>query len=101
MPDTTLVVNEAVGRKLHELSAKTGRPVGEVLERAVEEYHRRQFWAAVDAGYAALQADSESWAAELVERTEWDGTLADGLDPSERWDDSGNPLPPSAPGSAP
>ncbi|HVK10358.1 MAG TPA: hypothetical protein VM597_16445 [Gemmataceae bacterium] len=94
MPGTTLIVTEVVGRKLRELAAKTGRPVDEVLERAVEEYHRQQFWAAVDAGYAALRADPNTWDAEQAERNEWDGTLADGLDQAEQWGDEGSPLPP-------
>jgi hypothetical protein len=100
MPDAVLTVNEAVGQKLRELSERTGRPVVEVLERAVEEYHRRQFWDAVDAGYAALRADPAAWAAEQAERNEWDGTLADGLDRAERWDDGGGP-PRAKPGEEP
>lgn len=47
-------------------------------QRTDEEY--QQFWAAVDAGYEALRADPNSWAAEQSERDAWDGTLADGLD---------------------
>ncbi len=101
MADTTLTVSEAVGRKLEELAAKTGRPAAEVLELAIEEYHRHQFWAAVDAGYAALRADPGVWAAEQTERAEWDGTLADGLDRTERWGDDGAPLPPAGPGNGP
>jgi predicted transcriptional regulator len=95
MPDTTLTINEAVDRQLRELAAKTGQPIAEVLEHAVEEYHRRQFWSAVDAGYAALRADTDAWTAEQADRAAWDGTLADGLDTTERWGDDRQPLPPA------
>lgn len=54
----------------------------------------RQFWSAVDAGYAALRADADAWAAERADRMAWGGTLADGLDTSERWGDDRQPLPP-------
>jgi hypothetical protein len=64
-------------------------------QRADGEYHRQQFWAEVDAGYAALRADRDAWAAEQAERDAWDDTLADGLNQAERWGDDGRPLPPS------
>ena len=32
------------------------------------------------AGFAALRADPQAWAAELAEREIWEKTLADGLD---------------------
>jgi hypothetical protein len=64
----------------------------------MQSEQRQQFWAAVDAGYAALRADPSGWAAEQSERGEWDGALADGLDQTERWGDDGCPLPSSRPG---
>jgi predicted transcriptional regulator len=87
MSEVTIPVSEGALRKLQELAAHSGRSVTEVLERAVEEYHSRQFWEAVNKGYAELRADHEAWAQEEAERRAWDGTLMDGLDPSERWGD--------------
>ena len=91
-------ISEASHRKLQELAGRSGRPVAEVLERAIDAYHREQFWEAVNAGYAALRADPRAWAEEEAERRLWDATLADGLDPTERWSDDGRPLPPDEPG---
>ncbi len=51
-----------------------------MLERAVENYRRAQFFEELDAAYARLQADPAAWEEELAERAEWDATLADGLD---------------------
>jgi hypothetical protein len=76
---------------LQEMARGTGRPVAELLERAVAEYRDRQFWEAVNKGYAELRADSEVWAAEEAERQAWDGTLMDGLDATERWSADGMP----------
>ena len=65
---------------LRTLAAATGEPLQKVLERAVENYRREQFFAELDAAYAKLQADPVAWEEELAERAEWDATLADGLD---------------------
>lgn len=98
MSEATVVVSEDTRRRLQELAEQSCRPVAEVLERAVEEYHSRQFWEAVNRGYAELRADPEAWAAEEAERRAWDGTLMDGLDPSEQWGEDGQPLPPAGEG---
>jgi predicted transcriptional regulator len=100
MSEDAIVVSPGARQKLQELAAQTGRPVAEVLERAVEEYHSRQFWEAVNRGYAELRADPAAWAAEEAERRAWEGTLMDGLDPAERWADDGAPLPPAGKGQA-
>jgi predicted transcriptional regulator len=91
MSEATIALSEGVRQKLQELAEQSGRSVAEVLERAVEEYHGRQFWEAVNRGYAGQQSDPEAWAAEQDERRAWEGTLMDGLDPSERWSDDGTP----------
>jgi predicted transcriptional regulator len=57
MSEATIALSEGVRRKLQELAEQSGRSVAEVLERAVEEYHSRQFWEAVNRGYAELRAD--------------------------------------------
>jgi hypothetical protein len=89
MSEPTIPVSETVLRQLEELSAWLGLSVPEVLARAVKEQYDRQFWAEVNAGYAAMRADPEAWAEELAERRAWEATLMDGLDPSERWTEDG------------
>jgi predicted transcriptional regulator len=98
MSEVMISVSETARQRLQELAEQSGRSITEVLERAVEAYHNRQFWEAVDKGYAELRADPEAWAAEEAERRAWDGTLMDGLDPSECWGDDGAPLPPAGEG---
>jgi predicted transcriptional regulator len=93
MSEVAIPVSEGARRKLQELAEQSGLSVADVLEQAVEDYYGRQFWQAVNRGYAELRANPEAWAAEEAERRAWDGTLMDGLDPAERWADDGTPLP--------
>jgi hypothetical protein len=45
-----------------------------------ERYRRERFFADLHAAYKHLRADPTAWEAELAERAELEGTLADGLD---------------------
>jgi hypothetical protein len=51
-----------------------------VLEHALEQYRRQQLLEATNTAYAALQSDAEAWVDLERERTDWDQTLADGLE---------------------
>ena len=52
-----------------------------ILERAVDEYAEKLFWDTVDAAYEKLQADPEAWGEDLQERSAWEATLLDGIEP--------------------
>jgi hypothetical protein len=78
---------------LEELARWSGETPAAALERAVKERYDRAFWEAVNTGYAALQADGAAWAEEQAERKLWESTLADGLDPAERWGEDGKVQP--------
>lgn len=90
MPESNVPIASATLARLEEMASWTGLPVAEILERAVNEHYERQFWEAVNAGYAALRADPDAWAEVESERRLWENTLMDGLDPSERWSDDGD-----------
>lgn len=77
---TTIRVSQQTRAKLHALSRDVGAPMAEVVDQAVELYRRQRFLDAVNAGYAALRADPEAWAAYQEELVAWDATLADGLE---------------------
>ncbi len=81
MSEPIIPISETALRQLRELADWSGRSLLETLEQAIKEQYDRQFWAAVNAGYAALRADSAAWEAELAERRAWEGTLMDGLEP--------------------
>lgn len=75
----TLTVPDRTAWALAELSAREQTTPEAVLEQAVEEYRRRTFFDQLNAGYAALRADPEAWAAEQAERAVFEQANADGL----------------------
>jgi hypothetical protein len=72
-----------VSEHTHDAAAQAGRGTGEplqkVLERAVENYRREQFYAEFNAAFERLRADPVAWEEELAERAVG-GNTADGLD---------------------
>jgi predicted transcriptional regulator len=101
MPETSIPISQATLARLQELAGWAGVSVPKALEQAVNDLYERKFWEAVNAGYAALRADPAAWAAVEAERRLWDGTLLDGLDPSERWTPDGDLMPPGGQERAP
>ncbi len=77
--------------KLRELARWAGTSIGDALELAINEQYDRKSREATNAGYAALRADPAAWAEIEEERRSPDGTLMDGLDPTERWTDAREP----------
>ena len=65
---------------LRELAAQTGESMQSMIDEAVELYRRRRFLEAVNAAYAPLRHDAETWRVIEQERSEWDTALGDGLD---------------------
>lgn len=65
---------------LRMLSTRTGEPMQKMIDEAVELYRRRRFLEEVNAAYAPLRKDSETWHAVEQERSAWDATLEDGLE---------------------
>ncbi|MBI2941403.1 MAG: toxin-antitoxin system protein [Chloroflexi bacterium] len=80
MSTTTVRISEAARETLRALAAQMGEPMQRVLEKAIEEYRRRQFFEEVNAAYAALRSDPEAWEEELAERRLLEGTLTDDLE---------------------
>jgi hypothetical protein len=66
--------------KLKELAEQSGETMTDVLDRAIDAYHRQAFLEGLNRDFAALQADAKAWQAELDERAAWDATLADDLE---------------------
>jgi hypothetical protein len=73
-------VSRAVYERIREMAQENHETLGGVIERLVKQEEERQFWAQVNADFAALRADPEAWAEEVHERALWEGTLMDGLD---------------------
>lgn len=86
---TTVRISEQSHHRLRELAAQSGEPMQAVLDKALEQYRRQQFWEEMNAAYAAIQNDPEAMAAERQEFALFEGTLMDGLDPDEIWTEDG------------
>ena len=83
MAGATVKIDAETYAKLKEAAAETGKPMIEVLAKAVEAYRRRAFLEGVNADFAALRENRRAWAEEQSERAAWDATLADDLEGDE------------------
>ena len=79
MQSVTVRISSVTHKKLRALSASTGESMQSIIDRALEELRRKDFWERTNAAFAALQSDPVAWKAEQKERSSWDITLADGL----------------------
>jgi len=75
----SIPVAEDTQMMLEELARLDGVPMSAVLARAVETYWGRRINEASNEAYAALKADPKAWQELQDEQSEWDVTLADGL----------------------
>jgi predicted transcriptional regulator len=73
-------VSENTHAKLKEISQATGDTISNILEKAVENYRRKEFLKKTNKAYAKLKEDKEKWEEELSERKDWGSTLLDGLE---------------------
>lgn len=72
---------------LRELARKSGEPMINVLDKAIEDYRRRVFLEETNIAYAKLRSDKKASAEFDREIAAWDGALMDGLDPAETWEE--------------
>jgi hypothetical protein len=61
------------------------------LEKAIDAYDRERFLSGLAADFEALRASPDAWAREQEDRALTEGTLMDGLDRTETWDDAPKP----------
>ncbi len=80
MSSSTVRISSLARDDLRDLATRTGKPMQAVVEAAIELYRRQLFLSEVNAGYASLRQDPQAWSEIAEERSEWDATLADGLD---------------------
>ena len=88
MTTTTIRVSSETRALLQDLARQAGTSMQQVLEEALVEYRRRQFFETLNAAYAEAQSDPAAHAVEEAEIADWDATLLDGLDERERWHES-------------
>lgn len=72
MPSVTVRIGDDTREILRLLVARTGRPAGEVIREAIEEYRRKCFLEDANRAFAALKANPRAWRREKAERKAWD-----------------------------
>lgn len=91
MPQTGFVrIDRNHHQTLRELAKKMGETMQTVVEKAIDELKREQFFEEFNAAYAGLKNDSKNWQKELEERQAFEGTLQDDLEGNEVWSENGS-----------
>ncbi len=80
MPSTTVRIRRDAQEALRALAAAEGKPMQEILEKAIEVYRRRRMLETGNEAYAALRKNPKAWEHELAKRRLWEKSLADGMD---------------------
>jgi predicted transcriptional regulator len=77
MDSVTIRIRRSTHARLRALAEEAGATMAEVVDRAVDDYRRRRFWADYHAAYAALQADAVASVEFRQEVEAWDTTCGD------------------------
>lgn len=83
MPSTTIKVSVELRDRLAALAAREKTTLAGAITRSLDAAETAAFWADVAQTMGALEAES----ATASEAEHFSGSLADGLDPLESWDD--------------
>jgi predicted DNA-binding protein len=83
MAHETTRISSAAHGILKRLSKEEGKPMSTLVDEAVEALRRRRFLEGVNAAYAKLRREPDTWEAIESERRAWDATLPDGLEVAE------------------
>jgi hypothetical protein len=68
-------------KALREIAAEDSVSLQDALARAVDLYRKTRFFEQMDAAVEALRADPAAWKDYQDERSHWDTTLTDGIEP--------------------
>lgn len=74
---TTIRVSDDTRDRFARLASETGRPMTQLLDEAAEALERRLFFDRMDARYAELRNDSDTWVEIVSERAVEDGAVDD------------------------
>jgi hypothetical protein len=77
---STVRVDDDLHAKLVALAAEEHRPIGQVIEDAIERYRREKFWKGVNEDLERLRADPEAWNDYQDEIALLEGGSMDGLE---------------------
>jgi len=73
-------VSENTHELLRSLSTAEGKPMQDIIEKAIEDYRRKAFLEGLSNDYRLLRADAKAWKEHEEETALWDTALLDGLE---------------------
>lgn len=77
---TTIRVSREVYEALKSMARRQHGSMQEIVERAVKDYRKKQFFADLNSAYLRLKSDPGAWAEEEREREDWNGASGNGLE---------------------
>ena len=80
MASLTTRISPSAHKVLREMAKVTGKPMQDILDKAIAEYNRTLFWNHVDEAYRNLRKNPKAWKEKLKERAIWERTVLDGLE---------------------
>ena len=85
-----LRIGDETHQTLRELARIEGKSMQVVLDKALAEYRKKQFFDSLGTAFGALKTDRKVWAEEQQEREAWATTLSDNAETGEIWTEDGN-----------
>lgn len=79
-------VDDRLHATLREIAQEEKRSIGQVIEDAVKQYRKEQFWVGVEEDLARLRTDPVAWKDYQDEIALWDTLAGDGLEDEEPYD---------------
>ena len=80
---STVRVDPKLHSRLREIAEAERRPIGQVIEDAIDRYERGKFWRDVNDSVERLRADPAAWQAYRDEIALFEGGSMDGLEDEE------------------
>lgn len=77
---TTIRVSQETYDKIKSIARLKNEKIRDVLEEAVKDYTKKQFFEDLNAAFIRLKSNPRAWSEEETERQEWDAASTDGLD---------------------
>ena len=81
MSTTTIRISTDAHALLKQIAQEENEPMQSVLNRILQKHRREQLLLKTNEAFSELQKNPAEWAEEQKERSLWDQTLSDDLEP--------------------
>ncbi len=80
MASSTIRVDDKTLKTIRRISKEAGISMQEILDKAIEDYRRKQILMEANEAYTVLRENPQKWKEEIEERQDWDTAIADDLE---------------------